>query len=264
MRRAWPAAALLVAAGASAGAQEAPRFCPNRPDLGASTCTTLPGEVQVELSGVDWTADRRGGTREDRVGYGDTLVRLGVGAATELQAQWTPFVTVRTRAGGAVSTRRGVDDVRLAVRQSIANSDGAGLSFAIEPFAVLPVGRSGIGDGDWSAGVQVPVSYELAPRWDLGFTGQASAQADGDGRGRHLNLTGVVGLGHALSDAVGVTGEIYVERDEDPAGAATLVQAAASLAWQPGARTQLDVLAVAGLNRDTPDLRLVLGGAWLF
>jgi hypothetical protein len=45
--------------------QDRRRYCPNRPDLGASTCTTRPGEVLVELSGVDWERDTVGGARED-------------------------------------------------------------------------------------------------------------------------------------------------------------------------------------------------------
>lgn len=264
MRRALAAALLLAAA--PAAAQEAPRFCPNRPDLGASGCTTAPGQVQVEFSGIDWERDDTGATREDSLSYGDVLARFGVGARTEVQVQWTPYVSVRTRdkASGAVSRVAGVGDVRVAVRQNLVGPDGEGLSIALEPFAVLPVARSGVGDGDWSAGMVVPVAYDLSEQWSVGFTGEASARADEDGAGRHANVNGVVGLGYAFTDAVGATAEFYAEQDDDPAGATTQAAVAGSIAWQPTPRTQVDLLAVAGLNRDTPDVRVVLGAAVVF
>ena len=59
--------ALLVATPAVAqeGNEAEPRFCPNRPSLGASGCTTLPGQVHVEFSGVDWQRDDNDEVRED-------------------------------------------------------------------------------------------------------------------------------------------------------------------------------------------------------
>lgn len=261
------AAAWLLLVAAPAGAQDnEPRFCPNRPDLGASGCTTLPGQVQVELSGIDWERADDADEREDTILYGDLLARFGLDGRTELQLGWAPLVSVRTRdkASGMIEHRHGVGDVRVAVRRNIANPDGSGLSPGIEPFVVLPTSSNGVGDGTWSAGVQVPVSFELNDRWSIGFTGEASAQADEDRHGRHANVNGVAGLGYAISDAVSATVELYAERDDDPADRSTILLTAVSAAWQPTARTQLDVLAVAGLNHDAPDVRIVLGGAILF
>jgi hypothetical protein len=260
------AAAVLLIAASAAGAQEKPRFCPNRPDLGASGCVTAPGEVQAELSGVDWQRDDTADAREDSISYGDMLARFGVGPRTEVQVQWTPYATVRTRdkASGAVSRVSGVGDVRLAVRQNLSGPDGEGLSAAIEPFAVLPTGRSGVGDGDWSAGLVVPVAYDLGHDWGAGVTAEASAQADEDGHGRHANVNAAFGLGRELGGGFSATAELYLEQDDDPDGARTQAAVAGSAAWQPSDTTQIDVLAVAGLNRDTPDVRVVLGGAWLF
>ena len=79
-----------------------------------------------------------------------------------------------------------------------------------------------------------------------------------------LNASGIIGLSYQLSDAVTWTSEVSVERDDDPVGDETYVLAAQSLAWQPTKRTQLDLLAAAGLNHDTPDVRVAVGGAILF
>ena len=260
----WLLLATLVAT--PAVAEEEPRFCPNRPDLGSSGCTVLPGQVLAEVSAADWELDDAGDARTDTVLAGDLLVRFGVGPRTEVQVGWTPFGHVRTRdkASGAITTSDGVGDVRLAVRQNLRAPDGKGLSFGVEPFVTLPVGRYPVGDGDWGAGVVVPVTYDLNDTLNLAFTGTGEALPDADGAGRHLSLTAIAGLGVKLSDSVETVAELSVQRDDDPEGHRTLALAAGSVAWQPAKTWQLDLLVAAGLNRDTPDVRVVTGGAVLF
>lgn len=263
MKRLVLAAALV--APAAAGAQDA-RFCPNRPDLGASACTTDPGRLLVELSGVDWERSDTVDAREDRVAAGDLLARLGVGPRTEVQLSWAAYNRVRTRdkATGSIDTVTGTGDIRLGVRQNLRNPDGDGLSFAVEPFVTLPVGTDGIGAGDWSAGMVLPVAYDLGNRFGLSFTGTLQAAVDEDGQGRHFLGDATLGLGYDLSETVSAVGEIAVTRDDDPLEPRTEWVGALSFAWQPRPNRQIDVLAVAGLNRDAPDFRLVVGGAVRF
>lgn len=255
----------MVATPALAQADE-PRFCPQRPSLGTSACTTEPGKVQLEMSGIDWQRDDTADSREDTVLAGDVVARIGLGAHTEAQIGWTGFGHVRTRdkTTGAVDTINGVGDVRLALRQNFANPDGKGLSYGVEPFVTLPVGREPIGAGDWGAGVLVPVSYDLSDTVNLQFTGEADAAPDEDGHGQHFAYSGIVGLGYALSKQWTVVGEMSVARDDDPVEPHTEVVAAGSLAWRPRNTLQLDLLGTVGLNHDAPDFRLVTGGAILF
>ncbi|WP_161792432.1 transporter [Croceibacterium mercuriale] len=269
-RQAWRAglfaAGILWALPAAAQDGDELRFCPNRPSLGASACTTDPGHVQFEYSVLDWQRDDTADEREDQFIVADLLARIGVGPQTEVQIGWTAFGAQRVRQNGTreVSRDSAVGDVRLAVRQNLRNPAGDGLSFGIEPFVILPVGGAPIGGGDWGAGAMVPVTYDLTGSLNLAFTGQLAALADEDGDGRHLNASGIIGLGYQLSDAVTWTSEVSVERNDDPMEGATHVLAAQSLAWQPTKRTQLDLLAAAGLNHATPDIRVAIGGAILF
>ena len=258
---------LSLAAASPAMAQEGdPRFCPTRPSLGASACTTEPGKVQLEVSALDWQLDDTGDQREDRVLAGDVLARFGIGPSTEVQLGWTAFGHVRTRdkTTGVVDTVNGVGDVTLAVRQSLRHPDGKGLSFGIQPQLTLPVGHSQIGAGDWGAGVVLPVSYDLGDKINLQFTGEGDDAVDQDGDGRHLAYSGIWGLAYEVSDKVTAAAELSLERDNDPAGHETHSLAALSFAYQPRKTLQFDVLAVAGLNRTSPDVRLVTGGAILF
>ena len=260
------ATGILSASPALAQHSDELRFCPNRPSLGSSACTTDQGHVQFEYSALDWQRDDTTQEREDQLVVADLLARIGIGEQTEVQVGWTAFGTdrVRQKGSGDVSHDSAIGDVRLAVRQNLRNPDGSGLSFGIEPFVILPVGRHPTGSGDWGAGAMVPVTYDLSPSLNLAFTGQTAALADEDGNGRHLNYSGIVGLGYQLSDTMTWTSEVSVERDDDPAGGETLVLAAQSIAWQPTKRTQLDLLAAAGLTQATSDIRIALGGAILF
>ncbi|HEU0045205.1 transporter [Sphingomonas sp.] len=255
----------LAFVAAPALAQEEPRFCPNRPDLGASACTTEPGRVLVEMSGIDWQREDTVATREDTVLAGDLLVRFGVGPNTEVQVGWTAFgrSRLRDKLTNAVDVVEGVGDVRLAVRRNLQGNSGGNLELAVEPFVTVPVGRAPIGAGDWSGGVVLPVGYQLRRGWSLLFTGEASAAPDEDGQGHHLAWGGTLGLGREISDQVSAVVELAASRADDGAGETELVTAL-SFGWQPRPGLQFDILGVAGLNRAAPDLQIQIGGAILF
>ncbi len=257
-------AALLAASTARAG--DDPEFCPTRPNLGGSSCTTKPGHVQAEASFVDWQRDNSASERDDRILAADLLVRVGIASRTEVQLGWTGYGHDRTRdkASSAVDTVRGTGDVRLGVRQGLVGGEGKALATGIEAFVTVPTGKSPIGDGAWSAGASVPVEYDLSETVTLAFTGEADAAANESGRGRHLAYSGIATLEYKLSEQVTTTAEVSLERDNDPDGHKTHALAALSAAWQPTKVLQLDVLAVAGLNHHSPDMRLVLGGAVMF
>ncbi len=240
-----------------------PRFCPNRPDLGSGACTTDPGRVLLEFSALDWQRQRGSGSKVDDIRIGDLLARTGIDNRTELQLSAAVVGIVRER-GDTRRSATSVGDLRVAVRRNVRNPDGDGLAIAIEPFAVLPTGKQPIGAGDWAAGVALPIGYDLGGRWSLGFTGELAAAVDGDGEGRHASALGILGLGYAITSTVGVVGEVALRRDSDPAGATTEAATALSLAWEPRPGLQWDVLAVAGLNRASPDFRFAIGGAILF
>lgn len=252
-------AALLLAA-ASARAEELRDFCPDRPGLGTPACTIDSGHFDIELGLAGWTLDKSPGSRSDTVEAAQLLVRLGLTDSLEAQLGWTAFghVRVRDRSTGSVDRDSGAGDVTLALRQNLANPDGSGLSVALMPFAALPTGGSAIGAGEWSAGLIVPLSYDLGGGVQIGLTGQMEAAADADRDGRHLAYGAVAGLSMPLSDALGATFEIAATRDQDPAGHSTEWLAGLSAGWMATADLQLDAGANIGLHGG-PDVQLYLG-----
>ena len=255
-------AALLVALAVAAPAAAQERdYCPARPGLGTPACTIAPGRVSVETSVTDWERDVGARDRTDTVLVGDTIVRVGLSETIEGIVGWTPIGVVRERdkIRDASDRLTAVGDAYLGLKANVANPDGSGLSFAVQPFATLPVGRSPIGAGDWGAGLLAPVSYGLSDTVNLQLTPEIGAAVDEDGHGRHLAYSAIAGVEIAVSDSVSATGEVQALRDQDPGGRMTQAFAALSLAWMAKDDLQVDVGGVAGLNQAAPDTRVYAG-----
>ena len=240
----------LIAALASAApalAAEARDLCPDRPGLGTPACTVEAGQLVFELGLGDWTREDDGPERTDTILAGEGLLRVGLTSTLEAQIGWTTIGHVRER-----------DAMAGTVEGRTRNPDGSGFSIAAMPYASLPTGGSGVGAGDWGAGLLVPVSID-AGSVSIGLTPHIDAAVDGDGNRRHLAYGTVAGIGFDLSDAVSTAAELSVTRDRDPAGRSTELLAGLSAGWQPDDDSQWDIGANLGLNRDSPDFQLYAG-----
>lgn len=245
----------------SARAAELRQLCPTRPGLGTAPCIVDQGHMLVEVGLADWTVEDTPDARTDTILAGEMLIRYGLTDVDEVQFGWTAFGHVRERekATGGVIKVQGSGDISLAYKRSLRHPDGNELSIAIQPFVTLPVGGSAIGDGDWSAGLLLPISFDVSDHVQLQVTPEIDASVDEDGHGRHAAFGGVAGLGLAINETIGVTLELSALREQDPAGRSTELLAGVSGTWQPGANWQFDVGAVLGLNHDSPDAELALG-----
>lgn len=256
--------ALLAASPAAAG--ELRDLCPDRPGLGTPPCTIDPGHVVVELGIVDWTRDRTPEAREDALLAGDWLVRFGLTENVEAQLGLQSYGHVRTRdrGSGVVTKTGGVGDAVVAIRANLQNPDGSNLSYAIMPFATIPLGNTPIGAGDWGMGLLLPVSYALSDNVSLALTPSVEAAVDEDGSGPHLAFGSVLGLGFALGETISASAEISIARDQDPDGSATEALAGLSFGWQPDKAMQYDAGINLGLNRNSPDAQIYIGIARRF
>ena len=254
------AAGLLLITTTAAHAEER-NYCPARPGLDTPACTISPGRVSVETGLADWSLEQDSSQRTDTVLIGGTLVRIGLTDNLEAQVGWTPYGHVRTRdkIGGTVDSAGTFGDAMLGFKVNLHHPDGSGLSAAIQPFVTLPIGRGPLGAGDWGGGVIAPVDYALTDTFSLQFTPEIDAAVDQDGNGRHFAASGTLGLGMALSKKVSMTVEFQALRDVQPSGKTWQVLESTSLAWMPKDNLQLDMGAVAGLNRDAPEAELYVG-----
>jgi hypothetical protein len=262
------AALAWVAAAHAAHAEDAGRdFCADRPGKGSPPCVLDAGRFQAELGVADGAWSRGGGVSTDDTAFGALELRLGLTSTLEGQLSWTAHERIRQkdRASGAVSTVDGGGDVGLALRWSLRNPAGDGVSVALQPFVTAPTGAEGIGGDAWQGGVIVPISLPLNADWSLALSPELDARADADGSGRHAGFGGAVGIGRSFGPvALGV--ELWADRDQDPSGHVTSASLDLTAGWIPASAKdlQLDASAYVGLNRDTPDLEVAVGVAKRF
>lgn len=256
------AAAFPAAGEAQEQAQERP-FCVDRPGVNTPPCTLSPGTIMLETSLVDWTLDKAGGEREDTILVADTVVRVGVTESGELQIGLAPFGYNRRRTDqrSIVEDNTGVGDFYLAWRQNLSGEQGP---IAVQAFVTLPIGSDAIGAGTWTAGVLVPMSFDLNDTVSFAATPEIGVQANESGGSGHFYFGSAVGLGFGLSPAIAASAELSAYRDDDPAGGTTQLAAAGSIAWQVAEDQQFDAQISLGLNRATPDLQLLVGLARRF
>lgn len=237
-------AALLVPSMASAR-----DYCPTRPSLGQSACTIEAGHFAIETALSDWERS----SDSDTVIFGDTLFRLGLTDRSELQVDWTPLGIARDRPNGRNVAR--VGDLEIGSRIALRNPDGKGLSYGLQPSVIVPVGRSPIGSGGWGAAMVAPVSYDLSDRINLQFSPELAWLPREEGRGNAVVATGTLGLGVMLGKACQLTTEVQWQRGDHR----TEQRLALAVAWQLSDDFFIDTGGVAGLNDDTPELRLYSG-----
>ncbi|MFD1034929.1 transporter [Sphingomonas hankookensis] len=224
-------------------------YCPTRPSLGQSACTLDTGRVAIETALSDWERD----SDADTVLFGDTLFRLGLADRVELQVDWTPVGVVRDRATGGRTARSG--DLEIGSRIALKSPDGKGLSYGLQPSVTVPVGRSPVGAGGWGAALVAPISYDLSNKLNLQFSPEIATMPREDRGGNMAVATATLGLGIAVSDKCQLTVEGQWSQD----GMTTEHRAALAVAWQVSDDFFIDAGGVAGLDHDTPALRVYSG-----
>lgn len=259
------ALAVLAAAGGVQAQGTGRDFCADRPGKGSPPCVLDAGRFQAELGLADRAWTRGGGTSSDDTTFGTVELRLGLSDRVEGQLSWNAYQRIHDKAPGTSSTADGAGDLGLALRWSLRNPGGDGVSVALQPFVTAPVGAKDIGAGGWLGGAILPVSLPLNADWSLALSPQADVRADADGSGRHAGFGGAIGVGRSFGPvALGV--ELWADRDQDPSGHVTAASFDFTAAWTPAALkdVQLDASAYVGLNHDTPDLELAVGVAKRF
>ena len=255
--------AVPLALTVSPASAQADNFCADRPGLGTPACTMPPGQTMAELGVVGWDHSAGPASVEDDLTYGDLLVRAGIDDRTEVRVGLGGFGTMhsRDRASAVIARSHGIGDVSLGLRRSLSGQDGP---VALQLTATLPTRADGIGAGDWSASVLLPIDLTLPKGFELDLTPELDAAVNASGSGRHLAWGGVVGIGHSLGSNINLEGEFAAWRDDDPAGHATDARAALSLAWQAGRNWQFDLEGDVGLSAAAPRHSLLLGLAHRF
>lgn len=241
----------------TASTAEAP-ICTDRPTKSNFACTVPKGLIQIEADGFNWLQGSSGGARTDQLLFTNPTFKYGVSHSSDVQLNWVPFITVRSRvAAGRVTTLSGVGDVTVRFKQRLTSTDGA-FQLAILPFVKLPTAKLGVGNGKVEGGVAVPVNISVPGGWTFTLGPQLDVLADFDGNGRHAGFTGLINIAKQFGKFT-FYNEIWTSQNFDPGGKVSQYSYDVSLAWLPQPTLQFDIGANVGLNRQTPDLVTYFG-----
>lgn len=256
MRLSFAAAITMLSAPALAQERD---FCANRPGIGTPACTMAPGTAVIETGVVEWdhSADATGS--EDSTTLGEFLLRVGVSDSAEVQLGLDSFVRERAHesASGLTVHSSSVGDAFFAVRRGLADPNGP---VAIEAF----ISASPDHLDRWSAGLLLPVGFDLSGGFQLALTPEVDLAADADSDARHFAFGSVIGVSHALGANLTLGGELSAFEDEDPTGHSLDARIAGEIAWQIAPRLQVDLEADAGLSAGAPDTAVMIGFAKRF
>jgi hypothetical protein len=238
---------LLLCAGGAASAEDL-TVCADRPGKATATCTVPAGHWQIETGLADWSLQKAGGERDTSLAIGETMIKLGLTDASNIEVDLTPWERATSRSGAAHDSASGFGDVNILL-----------------PFVKVPTANRSLGNGEWEGGFLLPIGYAIpSSPLSLAFTPEMDLLADGDGNGHHIAMTQVIGLGWQATSKLNLSAELWGQWDWDPAGTTRQYSADTALAYLVGNRVQLDAGANFGLNRNTPDVELYAGFAELF
>ena len=217
----------------------------------------------IEIGLIAWDKLADPSSSEDDLTYGNLLVRAGLDSKTELQIGFNGYGTAhsRDRISGTNSHQQGPGDLSVGLRRSLSGPGGA---IAVQANITLPIGGGGIGAGDWSAQLRLPIRYKLQRGFELDLTPEVDAAVNASGSGRHPAYGAVVGLAHGLGPNLSLAAEIGAWHNDEPHGHATDLRGALSLAWQAGRNWQIDIEGDAGLTAAAPRHSLMVGLARRF
>jgi len=219
----------------------------DRPDTTESPITVDRGHFQLEASLYDWSRERS----DDVHTFMAMNLKLGIARDTDIQFVWDAWQYENL--GGPARDRSGSGDLTIRLKQNLWGNDGGNTAFAVFPFVTIPSG-TGMGGGEWEAGLILPFSMDLTDGVGLGLMAELDWVADG-GRGYDLEIVHSVVLGFDLTERWGCFAE-YVGVLGEASYQASL---AGGVTCMIGANLMLDAGVRVGLNDAAEDVGLFTG-----
>jgi hypothetical protein len=215
--------------------------------------------LQIETGLADWSLQRASGARDSSLVVGETTVKYGLTARSDIEIDIAPWQRVTGRASGVRNRASGFGDITVAYKHRLTG-DSVPVEIAALPFVKVPTAQRALGNGKWEAGLLMPIGYSIpSTRLSVGLTPELDRVADGDGRGHHTAMAQVISLGWQADDKLSLSGELWGQWDWDPAGTGKQYSVDGSIAYLVRDNLQIDGGANFGLNPQTPDVEIYTG-----
>ena len=232
---------LVMLAGTAVASAQSRDMVTDRPDQTESATVVPRGLIQVE-TGYQFA-------RDDGVdGYAvpGTLVRIGLGARTELRLGHTGIV--------GEEGRHGAGDSELGAKINlIEHADRWRPELALLGGLSLPTGAHGFSSDGADPSFLVAFAHEIAPRLSFGYNVGAAWESSPDQPDRDAFIVYSLALGVGLTDRLGAFLEVFGDR-QVTGTIATGTSVDGGLTFLLTDIVQLDIYVGRGLRGPTDDL----------
>ncbi len=164
---------------------------PDRPGITESPYSVDAGHVQYE-SDVLRLLTRREGTTYGHDWYANHfLAKIGLTNRTDFQVALDSYTDTRNYDDldpAATQVARGIGDVTLRVKHTLAGDDDSRWALGIIGYVQLPTGGA-VGDGGYEPGLTLPVVYQCTKDWSIGGQVAANFFYDREQTQHYLQLT---------------------------------------------------------------------------
>ncbi len=243
-----------------------PAFVVGRPGQAESPIAVPKGYLQVESGLAAYTNNPALHTPSNQYALAQTSFRYGILDGTDVQLVVSPYTkqTVHT-AGAAATNVSGFGNTTLRVLHTFMGADGSSPAFGVIGFVTLPTAdsqlkNSGVFDNRVEGGAIATGSMNLNDKTSLTLT---LADDTRHPTGAHYlnDVYGAVNLSYAVTDTVGVYGEMYADHTRT---APTVATADFGVTYLTDKTTQLDAEVNLAANKQTPDAVIMIGWSHRF
>ena len=225
----------------------------DRPDSTESPISVDDGRFQIESSVISLTTNDDGGTESETFTIGETNLKYGLSASTDIQLVITPYLHERSKSSGVVSEVEGFGDPIIRFKWNLWGNDAGNTAFGLLPFIKIPTGTD-VSNDKWEGGLITPFAWEITERLGLGVQLEFAGAFD-ETEGHIFQLGHTIVLGASITHAIGVYIEYVGTASEIPyegffsTGATYMIHD--DFQW--------DIGLVTGLNDHSDDLTVFYG-----
>lgn len=234
----------------------------DRPDTTESPYTLDAGHVQIEMSFVDYTHDRRNdeGVTTRTLAIAPMLLKLGLLNNVDIQVGIDPYTHARTkdRATGTTETLEGFGDTVVRLKVNLWGNDEGETALGVMPYVKFPTADDEFSNGEVEWGIIVPLAVALPGEFSLGLMAEFDVIRSGADDRYVVDFVHSATISHALAGDLGgyveYAGFMSLNAEEDYRGYLDL-----GLTYAMSDDVQFDAGVRVGLTRAAEDVGVFAG-----
>jgi Putative MetA-pathway of phenol degradation len=246
---------LSLAAAATLAAQELPEMDSDRPGFTEPAGVLERGLVQLE-SGITFFSESSEGVRTRGVIAGSPLVRLGLGARTEMRVEGDGYFSSSARGAQGVERARGTSDFAAGAKVSILAGHSMLPDFSVLPSLSFPVGDAQFSSSGFDPTLKLIWAKDLPGAFNVGWNINFASVSNG--QSRVFQRAYSVSVAHDLPLGLGGYSEIFKVSPLVPDGPDNWIFNG-GVTHALGSRAQIDVEAGRNFLRATPSWFVAAG-----